>query len=198
MYFFLPRQKLHRLAQQVIAPDLLLSRRSDIPDDALHCPLYSLPGVLQNTTNTTFQPHPRPGYLTAPDAAIGKFRERLAQLKGYKIGIIWDGFGGYKANLLRSVPLSLFSEIANIPGVTLVSLQKNPPAADLAISTFVLADWTTDISDFGDTAAIMQGLDLVISIDSAPAHLAGALGVPVWLLNRYDGEWRWGTRQVGQ
>jgi hypothetical protein len=194
VYFFCPPE-LHRLADQVIAPQFLLSMRSEIPDQALHCPLYSLPGVLQRATHTAFRAQARPAYLTAPAEAKLKFRDRVAQLTGFKIGIIWDGFAGYKANLLRSVPLAHFSEIAKIPGVTLVSLQKNPPAADLAHCTFPLVDWTADISDFGDTAAIMQGVDLVISIDSAPAHLAGALGVAVWLLNRHDGEWRWGRER---
>ncbi len=191
VYFFCPPE-LRRLAEQLVAPQLLLSSRSEIPDHALHCPLYSVPAVLQNATQSTFEPKPRLAYLKAPDAANAKFHARLAQLRGKKIGIIWDGFGGYKANLERSVPLRLFSSIADIPGVTLVSLQKNPPASDVAAAAFALIDWTDDISDFADTAAIMQGLDLVISIDSAPAHLAGALGVPVWLLNRFDGEWRWG------
>ena len=191
VYFFCP-PALRPLVEQLIAPQFLLSSRNEIPDGALHCPLYSVPAVLQSATETVFQPVPRPAYLAAPPPAIAKFHDRLERLDGFKIGVIWDGFGGYKANLLRSVPLGLFSDIASIPGVTLVSLQKNPPAADLAACTFSLEDWTDDISDFGDTAAIMQGLDLVISIDSAPAHLAGALGVPVWLLNRYGGEWRWG------
>jgi len=191
VYFYCPPE-LHRLAAQLISPRFLLSSRSEIPDDALHCPLYSLPMVMQRVTQTAFNPEPREAYLHAPDTAIAKFADRLQLLTGFKIGVVWDGFGGYKANLLRSVPLPLFTHIARIAGVTLVSLQKNPPAGDLAACPFTMIDWTSDISDFADTAAIMQGLDLVISIDSAPAHLAGALGVPVWLMNRHDGEWRWG------
>jgi hypothetical protein len=78
-----------------------------------------------------------------------------------------------------------------VHGVSFVSLQKGPPAAQVPPSGLLLYDWTNELEDFADTAAFVDALDLVISVDTAVAHLAGALGKPLWLLNRFDTCWRW-------
>jgi len=80
-----------------------------------------------------------------------------------------------------------------VPGVVLVSLQKGAAAAQLKATGLAGAvhDWTEELNDFADTAALIEALDLVISVDTAAVHLAGALGKPVWLLNRFDTCWRW-------
>jgi len=82
---------------------------------------------------------------------------------------------------------------ASVPGVVLVSLQKGAAAAQLKATSLSRAvhDWTEELNDFADTAALIEALDLVISVDTAAVHLAGALGKPVWLLNRFDTCWRW-------
>ena len=89
--------------------------------------------------------------------------------------------------------LAALAPLARVPGVSFVSLQKGAPARQAATPPpgMVLHDWTDELRDFADTAALMQVLDLVISADTSPLHLAGALGRPVWLLNRYDSCWRW-------
>jgi hypothetical protein len=76
-------------------------------------------------------------------------------------------------------------------GVTFISLQKGGPAAELAEMSWPILDWMNECEDFSDTAALVVNLDLVISVDTSVAHLAGALGKPVWLLNRFESEWRW-------
>ncbi len=83
--------------------------------------------------------------------------------------------------------------LAGVPGLTFISLQKGPPAEQAASPPpgMVLHDWTDGLADFADTAALVQALDLVITVDTAVAHLAGALACPVWLLNRHDRCWRW-------
>jgi ADP-heptose:LPS heptosyltransferase len=91
------------------------------------------------------------------------------------------------------MPLSQFAPLAGVPGVVFVSLQKGGPAiqAKTPPQEMRLLDWTDELEDFSDTAALVECLDLVISVDTAVAHLAGALGKPVWMLNRFDSCWRW-------
>lgn len=91
----------------------------------------------------------------------------------------------------RSIPLERFSELADLPGVSFVSLQKGPAGSQSPPSGLSLHDWTGDLHHFGETAGLIEALDLVISVDTGVAHLAGALGRPVWLLNRFDRCWRW-------
>jgi hypothetical protein len=83
--------------------------------------------------------------------------------------------------------------LAEVPGVSLISLQKGGPSAQTADPPpgMVITDFTVEIDDFADTAGLVDGLDLVISVDTSTAHLAAAMGKPVWLLNRYDTCWRW-------
>jgi hypothetical protein len=88
--------------------------------------------------------------------------------------------------------LERFAPLAEVPGVSLVSLQKGAAAAQVrASSALRLHDFTADLQDFADTAALVASLDLVISVDTSVVHLAGALGRPVWLLDRFDNCWRW-------
>ena len=89
--------------------------------------------------------------------------------------------------------LSQFAPLAQVPGVAFISLQKGKSAeqAQTLPPGMRLLDWTAELNDFADTAALIEALDLVISVDTAVAHLAGALGKPVWLLNRFDTCWRW-------
>jgi hypothetical protein len=87
--------------------------------------------------------------------------------------------------------LEAMAPLAGIPGVEFVSLQMGEPARQLPPPGLSLHDWTNELTDFADTAALVEGLDLVIGVDTAVVHLAGALGKPVWMLNRFDSCWRW-------
>ena len=110
-----------------------------------------------------------------------------------RIGFFWSGRPSHPNNVRRSMRLSQFRQIAELPGVQMISLQKDVPASEVAElaafpNTLLCAN---RLGDFGDTAALIATLDLVITIDSAVAHLAGALGVPVWLLTPKPADWRW-------
>lgn len=150
----------------------------------LACPLMSLPHVLGIATEAQLA---TPPYLHANPQAVAAWQTRLATRPGLKAGIAWAGNPDYAADFRRSIPPDDLAALAGVAGVTFVSLQKSarPPA------TLEAHDWTADLTDLADTAALIAALDLVITVDTAVTHLAGALGKPVWLLNRFDPCWRW-------
>jgi hypothetical protein len=136
-------------------------------------------------------------YLSVGDELVEEWRRELDRLPGFKVGIAWQGDPSYSLDALRSIPLGHFASIARVPEVSLVSLQKGVGTGQLveAKQLFWIEDWADrlDVAHgaFMDTAAIMKGLDLVICSDSAVAHLAGALGVPVWVALPSSVEFRW-------
>lgn len=166
----------------------IVARGDPLPPFDLHCPLLSLPRVL----GTTLETIPRePSYLRAGPQRAAAWRERVGQIDGLRVGLAWAGNQTMSGDRRRSIPLERFSELADLPGVSFVSLQKGLGASQSTPPGLSLHDWTDDLHDFGETAGLIEVLDLVISVDTAVAHLAGALGRPVWLLNRFDRCWRW-------
>jgi tetratricopeptide (TPR) repeat protein len=149
----------------------------------LHVPIMSLPHRLGIA-----DPAPlRLPYLAADPDLVAAWRARLAALPGRRVGLVWRGNPGFGGDHLRSIPPQRLAGLGAVPGISLVSLQKDAAA----LPPVAIADWTAELGDFADTAALVTALDLVISVDTAVAHLAGALGRPVWLLNRFDTCWRW-------
>ncbi|OAF18397.1 hypothetical protein AXW67_04520 [Bradyrhizobium neotropicale] len=159
-----------------------------LPSFDLYCPLLSLPRVLGTTLETIPQ---QASYLRADPQRVAAWRQRVRQLNGPRVGLVWAGNQAMSGDRRRSIPLERFSELADLPGVSFVSLQKGPATSQSPPPGLSLHDWTDDLHDFGETAALIEALDLVISVDTAVVHLAGALGCPVWLLNRFDRCWRW-------
>lgn len=154
----------------------------------LHCSLLSLPHLL----GTTLANLPaRVPYLIVPDEMKDFWRSRVAALSGLRVGLVWAGGRQLANDALRSLPLKAFGPLFDLPSISFVNLQKGEPAAELAELQWPVVDWMDECDDFLDTAALVDALDLVISADTAVAHLAGALGKPVWLLNRFESEWRW-------
>lgn len=157
-------------------------------------PLLSLPYRLRTTLATISAEVP---YVFADPQRVERWKARLAERPGFKIGIIWQGNPRAPGDAQRSIPLRYFAPLANLPGVQLVSLQKGFGAEQLAALPERAAIW--DFGDeldaaggaFMDTAALMQSLDLVITSDTAPAHLAGALGGAVWVALQTVPDWRW-------
>jgi Flp pilus assembly protein TadD len=148
-------------------------------------PLLSLPA-------RTSLPAAQPPYLFAEPDRIGAWRERIGS-GGFRVGINWQGYSGRFEDNGRSFPLAMFRPLA-IPGVRLISLQKGEGEEQIAGAGFALE--TLDGLDEGpdaflDTAAVMMNLDLVITSDTSIAHLAGALGRPVWVALRRVPDWRW-------
>jgi len=161
----------------------------EAPPCDLHCPLLSLPHWLDAAQDN----HAGVPYLTADPTLVSFWQQRVTKLDGLRVGLAWAGNpGDVRLDRRRSIPLDRLAPLAAVPGVSLVSLQKDGRTA-LAGSPLgaVVNDWTEDLADFADTAALVQTLDLVIAVDTAVAHLAGALGKPVWLMNRIDTCWRW-------
>jgi hypothetical protein len=181
--------RLEGVAQVVAEGDAL-------PDFDLHCPLMSLPLAFATTPDTVPGAVP---YLTAEPAQVAVWREALAGLPGRRVGLVWAGsartFQPHAVALdrRRSMQLADMAPLAGVRGCSFVSLQLGPPAVQLNVppAGLVVLDVAQWLGDFADTAALVANLDLVISVDTAVAHLAGALGKPVWLLNRFDSCWRW-------
>lgn len=155
---------------------------------AAYCWLGSLPGLLGTLPQTI----PSAPYLPVDPLRRVTWRQRLAGLGGLRVGLCWQGNPVNTADWRRSVPLGLLQGLAAIPGVSLVSLQVPAGKADGAVMAGMgLFDATADLSDFAETAALIANLDLVISVDSAIAHLAGGLGIPTWILLYHPSDWRW-------
>jgi tetratricopeptide (TPR) repeat protein len=166
----------------------------DDPDPAydLFCPLMSLPARLGLTLPDASMPEP---YLRADPADIVRWRVRLAGLPGRKVGLVWAGdprtgtLSLTQMDHRRSMTLDQLAPVLAVPNVTFVSVQKGAASAQAAGRN--IEDWTAELDDFADTAALIQALDLLITVDTSAAHAAGALGRPVWVLNRFDRCWRW-------
>lgn len=185
-----------RLLSRLPGSRELVARGDRLPAFDLHCPLMSLPRAFGTTLDTIPAATP---YLAADPAQAANWRERLAGIDGLLVGLVWAGRqqlgqpGLAAIDRRRSIALDTMALLGEVPGVSFISLQKGEPAAQTANPPrgMALHDFTTDLHDFADTAALVDGLDLVISVDTAVAHLAGAPGKQVWLLNRFDTDWRW-------
>jgi tetratricopeptide (TPR) repeat protein len=159
-----------------------------LPPFDLHCPMMSMPLAL-NTTPATIPSAPAYVYADEKQAAIWDLRLAADDGGMPRVGLAWAGNPTLLANRRRSLALGQLAPLLAVPGLRFFSLQQG---AD-ALSGYPIADFMHEMSDFADTAAFIASLDLVISVDTAVAHLAAALGKPVWLLNRFDSDWRWYT-----
>ena len=171
----------------------IFRRGENSPPYKAHCPLMSVPFVLQMGLDDIRAE--APPYLAARQDLVERWRTRLPT-NGLRVGIAWQGDPKGKIDLGRSIPARAFAPLARMEGVTLISLQKNDGVdqlrdlpADMRIVSFDDLDRGPDA--FLDTAAIMINLDLVITSDTSIAHLAGALGRPVWVALKHVPDWRW-------
>jgi ADP-heptose:LPS heptosyltransferase len=158
----------------------------------LYCPLLSLPGLLGIDESNIPKTVP---YLFSEPHRAARWRPRVEALPGFKVGICWQGNPAHGGDRFRSIPLEQFAALAEVPGVTLVSLQKGHGVEQIEASCDRIALQVFDDMDrqsvFLDTAAVMEHLDLVITVDTSIAHLAGAMGRPVWVLLSTASDWRW-------
>jgi hypothetical protein len=188
---------LERLMGRLAGPAQLLRRGDPRPEHHLEIPLMSLPLALGSG-----EPLGHP-YLAADPGEAAGWAERLATFEGLRVGLCWAGgarpdqANAHAIDRRRSLPLAAFAPLAQIEAVQLFSLQKGPPSAQLErlrAEGWIgpeIVDLTAELHDWADSAALVANLDLVITADTAMAHLAGALGKPVWILNRFDACWRW-------
>ncbi len=164
----------------------------DLPRCDYYLPLLSAPGALGTGASTIPCTVP---YLSADPELAAHWRRELAGIEGLKIGIAWQGSREFRQDRWRSIPLARFSPLAELPGVRLVSLQKGFGSEQLAEVDFPVLDLGDRLDEAAgplmDTAAIMSNLDLIVTSDTAIAHLAGALAVPVWVALPRSPNWRW-------
>jgi tetratricopeptide (TPR) repeat protein len=192
--------QLKKLLRSLDTRAAIISRGEPLPPFEFHTPLLSLPLAFRT------EAHSIPGgvpYLKVDPPATQSWGQRLAALPGLRVGLNWHGnpeAEKHSALQARSFPLSAAGAVARVAGVTLVSLQKGSGADQRGQVEFGAAlTQLTDPQRLGpdeiadETAAIIAGLDLVITADTALAHLAGALGVPVWVVLQAVPDWRWLT-----
>jgi hypothetical protein len=177
-------------------PDLdeliLLGSADPFPAADFYLPLLSVAGALGVSASTIPCQVP---YLWADRQLTDAWRQRLAETNGFKIGIAWQGSSRYKMDRWRSFPLADLAPLARLPGVKLVGLQKGLGSQQVATVDFPVLDFSSQLDQaagpFMDTAAVIANLDLVVTADSVIAHLAGALGAPVWVALSVAADWRW-------
>jgi Flp pilus assembly protein TadD len=183
------QQELGRLLATFPGIEKLLLRDDVIPADIdVHCPLMSLPGIFHTTLETI--PNHVP-YLFADPGLGADWRQRLSSDHRKKVGIVFAGSSSHIHDRLRSMPVEMLAPLDELKEICFISLQKGAPAANLRKAPLAMMDWTDELHDFADTAALIDNLDLVISVDTAVAHLAGAMGKPVWLLLQAIPDRRW-------
>ena len=193
---------LSRLMGSLAGVDQVVSQDDVLPAFDLHCPLMSLPMAFATTEQTIPAQAP---YLAVDPDAIVSWQAIIpppgntdAGTWGLRIGLVWAGASrpqqphAAAIDRRRSMQLAQMAPLGALPGNVFVSLQLGPPAAQIETAPFPLIDVASRLTDFADTAALVATLDLIITVDTAVAHLAGALGKPVWLLSRHDACWRWG------
>jgi len=173
-------------------PDVtVIPRGEKLPPFDLQLPLMSLPRVFGTTLDTIPADVP---YLRPDPAKLSRWRTALADVTALKVGVVWAGNAGHKGDRQRSLPAAAVLPRLVMPGVQLYSLQKEPRAEDAPVLAALgrdIIDLAPALGDFADTAAAVAALDLVIAVDTSVAHLAGALGRPVWMLTPYALDWRW-------
>ncbi len=169
------------------------SLEEPLPDYQIYSPLASLPGIFGTDINTI--PLITPHRYSDP-RKVAFWKKRIGP-DGYRIGIAWSGNPSQVSNRRRACSPDFFVTLADIPGIRLFSLQKGTPAGQLknAGPGNKIDDLSDEIEDFSDTAAIIENLDLIISVDTSIPHLAGVMGMPVWILLAYSPDWRWLTER---
>ena len=178
----------------------LIELGHSIPPFDYHCPLMSLRRFFRTTLENIPDKVP---YLFADPAKVKAWASKLGAKSKVRIGLVWSG--GFRpdqpelwsANEKRNMPLAKLAPLGNLDAA-FYSLQKGDRAVSELKELLTngwrgpsIIDWTDELDDFSDTAALIENLDLVVSVDTSTAHLAGAMGKPVCLLNRFDTEWRW-------
>lgn len=183
---------LTKLFASVRGVDRIVPGCDTLPSFDTYAPLLSLPRILNTRLDTIPRNVP---YLFAQEDLINLWRLRLSRIDGFRIGINWHGRENHPVAQQRDLPLDQLASLANIAGVRLISLQKGAGQRELAGDRYPIVNFADELDGahgaFMDTAAIMMNLDLVITSDTSIAHLAGALGVPVWVGLPFVPDWRW-------
>jgi len=166
-----------------------LTRGDRPPPFDLHCSLTSLPFAFGTELVTIPAEIP---YLRAPDDRLPRWCERLGERRAPRVGVVWAGSAAHENDRNRSIALDRFSLVLSTPGIEFVSLQRDVSPENAAVlRQFGMLDLGEELTDFSDTAAVISLFDLVVAVDTAVVHLAGAMGKPVWILLPFAPDFRW-------
>lgn len=184
---------LKRLFETAPGIDAVSAVGDRLPAADIAAPLMSLPGIFGTRIDTIPADIP---YLAANASEVATWKQRLSGAHGRKIGVVWAGNPKYAADYRRSMPVECLKVLGSIPNTTVYSLQFGPAAeAFLSIPSSKFINLSGELDDFLHNAAIFSAMDLILTVDTSAAHLAGALGLPVWTLIPEPGDWRWLTER---
>jgi tetratricopeptide (TPR) repeat protein len=191
---FQVQTQLHRLLRRTPGAEVIAQDPRDDQFD-LQCPLLSAPLAFQTRLDSVPPIPPRSVTIDPAEQAGWKARLNEIQQPGHRlnIGLIWSGSPRFPNNARRGIKLDRLAPLASMAGINFISLQKGPAAEEARHPPqgMRLIDWTDELNDFADTAALISQLDLVISTDTGPAHLAALIGVPTWMLLMFSPDFRW-------
>jgi hypothetical protein len=177
------------LLKQVRGVEQFVAYGDPLPDFDWQVPMLSLPRASKTTRETIPVDIP---YLRADPELIEKWRSKLAPANGtLRVALVWAGTPTHANDRHRSIPLAKLAPMAAVQNVRWYSLQFGPAAQQERPAGLKVIDLTPDVRDFGDTAAILNELDLLVTVDTSPAHVAGAMGRPVWVMMPFNCDWRW-------
>lgn len=182
---------LSTLLHSLQAVDLLISKGEPLPGFDYYCPLLSLPLAFNTSLETIPVDTP---YLFCPTERVKKWQAQLDEQNTLpRIGLVWSGSLDHKNDRNRSIPLAQFSQLLNNNSARFFSLQRDLRDEDAAIlANFPeVQHFGKQLQDFADTAALIELMDMIISVDTSVAHLAGAMAKPVWILLPHNPDWRW-------
>ncbi len=185
------QSELERLLQASAPTCRIVSAGQTLPPFDVHCPLLSLAWVFGSTPASL--PAATVPYVRPEAADVEAWRKVLGDDCGMmKVGLVWAGSPAHKDDRNRSLTLAALAPLGVVPDVRFFSLQKGNAAAQTeAPAGMEIVDSSGGLKDLADTAALIANLDLIIAVDTAVAHLAGAMGKPVWTLLPYVSDWRW-------
>lgn len=181
---------LHRLVGRLKGVEQIFTEADPLPSSDVQCALMSLPGAFGTTLESIPSRFP---YLPVDESLAERWRKQLSNYPHPRVGLAWAGNPKNTVDRRRSMRLAMLAPLAEAGKITFHSLQMGEAAKQITQSPqgLEVVDHSRDLGDFAETAALVQNLDLVISVDTSVAHLAGALGKPIWTMLPYVPDWRW-------
>jgi hypothetical protein len=181
-----------RLLESIEGITIVSISETPLSDFDVYCPLLSLPRVFATRLNSIPTGAP---YLAPPAAALARWRERLPRSDRLRAGLVWAGNPRHVNDRRRSLAFHALTPLWGVRGLCWASLQIGPRATDLlAAPPNLIEDLAPELHDFAETAAAVCQLDVVVTVDTAVAHLAGVLGIPTFVLLPFASDWRWMRR----
>lgn len=181
-------KSLRRLFETVEGAHKVIARGEKLPSFDVQCPFLSLPGIFSQSLEDIPADVP---YIGVDRKRAEFFEDFLSDSFGVRVGLVWAGSPHHTNDRERSVPLKVMSPLASVRGCVFVSLQIGPASQQMESVDWPIANLTDHIHDYADTAALVSHLDLIITVDTSVAHMAGALGKAVWVLLPFAPDWRW-------